>query len=105
MQISHVIQGVAAVMDFAFHIKALRQMAESDQRCNAAGHRHVSAQNVGGILGDPAGHAIISSRRILGRHNRYIQFVVQFDVVINIFFNKRVFVPVIIQLFDSASDA
>jgi hypothetical protein len=49
-------------------------------------------------------HAIETTRGVFGRHNGDVQLLSELDVIIQILFHERVFIPEIVEGFDGTAD-
>ena len=104
MQVRHIVERIAAVMYLELHIVRLRQMRYLDERRYAARHRHIPAQDVGGVALNPVRHAVQPARRVLGGHYRYIHLGAQLDIAIDVFLHQRILIPEEVQLLYRAPD-
>ena len=105
VQVGDVVERVAAVMNFVVHAERFGQMSGLHQRGDAAFHRHVAAQIVRRLQHDPRRIAVVPGDRILGRHHRNVQLLLELDVVVDVLIGQRIFVPVKTHLLDCAADS
>ena len=93
------------MVDLEVHVEGFGQVRGLDQRGDAALDRHVAAQEVGRLLGDPGRVGREAAGRVLGRQDRDVELLLQLHVVVDVVLGQRVLVPVVAELLDRQPDA